>query len=378
MKHALIVAVLLLGLPSVVAGPARPGTPPKAGGKVTVENVVSLPKDLRMPARLSPDGKQVLCTKREKDRKLAYYLVSLDGKTQTKLYQTAITWDDLLGMAFGQGMWSPDGKRVAVMTADDDRGRNPRMAVYDLEAKQATLLPCDRQSTLGAVFVSNDAVCYMDSTDLKDERRIAGSLRRYDVRTKKAETLAEYDPGMVACLTASPDRSRLGGLIIRPKGPDKREPAFRVWAFELATKKTVQSQAIHTDDYAGDTIVIFWGADGKALYLNGDLDPDARAKRGKREFSILRFEPFAEAGARLTALQEGRSMLTMGAFGPGKLSVTDRKERRKGAKGGVLDVKTDTVRELNPALLLLDRRGDAGLFIRLLTEDLATAKLGWQ
>ena len=125
-------------------------------------------------------------------------------------------------------------------------------------------------------------------------------------------------------------------------------------------------------------IVIFWGSDGEALYLNGDLDPDARAKRGKREFSILRFEPFAEAGARLTALQAGRSMLTMGAFGPGKLSVTDRKERRKGAKGGVLDGKTDTVRELNPALLLLDRRGDAGLFIRLLTEDLATAKLVWQ
>ncbi len=374
MKHALIVAVLLLGLPSVVAGPARPGTPPKTTGKVSVENVVVLPKGLRGPARLTPDGKQVLCIKREENRTYSYYLVGLDGKKETMLFQTAMTWDDMLGFAFGHGIWSPDGKRVAVMTADDDKGRNPRMAVYDIAAEKEELLPTRHGGALGAVFATNDVVYYADCAPIK-EQNFRCTIRKHNLKNEKSEDVADYPNAVVVCLTLSPGRSRLGGILARSRDGNGDEPEFRLWAHDLDAGTTVESPPVKIDDYAGDAVWAFWDPNGQALYANGKLDPKAK---GKDDFSILRFAPFSKADKKLTVLQKGKSMLTTGAFGPGKLTVTDRKERRRGAKGGVLNVKTDTVRELPQAVLLLDRRGRTGLFLDLLTERLATGRLVWK
>jgi dipeptidyl aminopeptidase/acylaminoacyl peptidase len=379
MKHVLIRAALPFALLSVVAGlapaaaPAKaPGEPPKTTGKVTIEDLTDLPKGSRMPARLSPDGTQVLYISRDPgQRQYTYYLFDPATKKRTTFYQSKLKDDGMLAFTFGRGMWSPNGEKVTVMTADDPKGRNPRMVIYDVAGKKETLLPTQHTSVLGAVFATDDTIYFADCGSLKREESRC-TIRKYDVKTNKSSDVADYPSAVVVCLTLSPDRSRLGGVLVRRRGPDRGAPEVRLWAHDIDTNKTVESAAIKIEGYLSDVVWAFWDADGRALYVNGKLDPKAK---GKENFSILRFAPFAIAGAKLSVLQQRKTMLTTGAFAPGKLSVTDRQERRRGAKVGVLDIRTDTVRELDQPGMLLDRRGRTGLFLNVVTEKLAIGRI---
>lgn len=371
MKRSLVLLSAALLLSAAPAGAARPPMPPRAVIQVDIRNPIEL--GIRgIVAKLSPDGKRILCVRRGGPAKYAYHIISVDGKKTTKVFDSTIGWDDMFMGCFGHGVWSPDGKCFAALTSHDGRphrrGGEARVLIYDIARKKETRLPCELGATMGAVFDSKGSVCYVDM--LPPKRRVFRCiLKRYNPRTGVAAAIQSYDDAIVFGLTMSPDRSRVGGFIARLGDPGERGPDIRLWAYDIASKADSEGKSMGFHDYFGGAPRAFWGADGKCLYANAAVGFDKQ-----RPFSIVRFRPFPAAKRKTTLLQQGKSMLTACAFAPGKLSVADD-SRNKESKAYVLDLVTDRKTPTLLPLLLIDRRGSVGLFTHTRTRKLHVATI---
>ena len=248
MKHS-VIAVFLLALLSACVAVANGQTEkPWGTGKVTIEKVVDLGVDAG-PARLSPDGSRVLFVERGENRTYSYCTIGADGKNKAKVFACAWKKGYPFTLVFGSGIWSPDGKQFIALTADEQEGEKPRMAICDAATGRETLLPVQKDTSLGALFGNDGAVYYVDH--VPPEKEDYRCLRRYDPKTEKAEDVWKCADGIILRITMSPDRSRIGTVIVRPKpGGKGGEPQMRLWAYDLASKKTDEI----TDEWLTATI----------------------------------------------------------------------------------------------------------------------------
>lgn len=367
--------MMALGLAAVVsaalAGPAGRDKQPKGTGRIELSGRVDLDIKPVGPARLSPDGRHALFVQRREAQDYTYHVLDLDSKKATKVFDSTIGWDDMFTVALGRGVWSPDGTAFAALTSHNGqpmrKGGAARMVLADLDKKKQTVLPCQRTLTIGAVFDRKGNLYYVDMTD-PDKEAFRCALRKYDPRTQKVRDVATLDDAAVIGLTMPPDRSRIGAILVRKA--EERRPEMRLWAYDLATARSAQSEPAHFDDYAFDGApCLCWDADASALYANGSKQNDR-----KKEFSILQFRPFPPGQTKLTVLQQKKKMVALDAFAPGRLSVAAW-ARTKAPEAFVLDVRTDRTTPCNLPLLLVHRVGRLGLFIDPSRRALCTARI---
>ena len=223
----------------------------------------------------------------------------------------------------------------------------------------------------------------------------------------------------MACLAMSPDRARLGGVAVSTQ-EGREGPVMQFWCYEPSRDRDASSDAVRLDDYCfGGMPWVFWSADGRCLYANGDLGGTQ-----KEPFPILKYEPFprletateeelksirvwigqlgdkdwkvrdsameslkkagrkareplakagessdAEVASRAKSLLAGleavqlirkdASLLAACELAPGMLGVVNRQRN----KAFWLNVETDNTVEYSPSLLLVDRKGFVGLFM---------------
>lgn len=371
MKRSLVLLSVTLLLSTAPVAAARRPMLPRAVIQVDIRNPIEL--GIRgILAKLSPDGKRILCVQLGEPRKYAYHILSVDGKKTTKVFDSTIGWGDPFVLCLRHGVWSPDGKRFAALTSHDGRpyqkGGKHQMLIFDIARKKQTPLPCELGETMSAVFDAKGSVYYVDMLPIKHEV-FRGMLKKYNPETGVVSTVRDYGNAAVCGLTMSPDRSRIGGFIIRSLGPRARRPEIRLWAHDIASKADSEGKSMGFHDYFGGAPHAFWGAGGTALYANAAAGFDKQ-----RPFSIVRFEPFPAAKRKTTLLQQGKSMLTACAFAPGKLSVADD-SRGKESKAYVLDLATGRKTPALLPLLLIDRRGSVGLFMHTRTRKLHVATI---
>ncbi len=227
-----------------------------------------------------------------------------------------------------------------------------------------------------------------------------------------------------------------GVLMTKPADGDRGRPGVKLWACDLASGKAQATGPLRLDDYFYDGgPELFWSLDGRYVYTNGNpggrdvgknpfsllrFEPfrktvKANAKEteayktlvaqmgsddfatrekatkqlraaGQKTLPVLReaakskdveIRSRAEAlvavlAGNVEVLAAGKSLVVMGEFAPGKLSVADLKAK----KCYVLDAATGAKTECEDPLLLVDRSGSTGLFVHLKTRKLHVAKLG--
>jgi hypothetical protein len=328
-----------------------------ADEEVTITQTAGLDIRLGKLARLTPDGRHVLFLKRKQDKTHAYWLVGADGKGERKLFDSAIQWDDLFTCCFGRGIFSPNGKRLAALTTDSGKGirdgGRPAVVICDRDGK-ATPVPCAHGATWSAVFADDDTVYYVDSTPPKS-RKPRSELKRMSLKTRAVTTVAKFDDALLAALTLSADRRRIAAVHVADERP-------RIWAMDLASSVQRKSPVVGLNDYFFDGGPwLFWSADGTSLLANASANPEK-----KRPFSIVQYRPRLKAGAKagkdeLRVLQKDKSLVTLCELAPGRLSAASERPRAS----FVVDVEADAATPMAPPLLLVDRRGEVGLFADL-------------
>ena len=290
-------------------------SPAQGGDRVSIEKKVLLNVPARYPAKLLPNGRSVLFVNREADGSFAYCTVGADGKGEKKIFTSAIETDDMFAACFGNGVISPDGKMFLAVTTHNGKplkqGGIPAIVAVDMLGKTISL-PSELGWTISGVFGNEGVIYYVDVTPLQSPQAVS-LLKKFDVQSQKVEAVCNRRMCVLAGLTLSPDRARLGMAMIvgmkpaprqaadgpRPK-PEDQQPAStsrpksaagwgaamcRLWIYDLSSKQEATSPAVRLDAYFYDGPPwIFWSADGKALCAN------AGTQAAKEPFSIARFE----------------------------------------------------------------------------------------
>lgn len=376
-RKAIAVGFLcLFFLPVVVfAAPRNPG-PAAPAGKVELADPVELPIEIdgQHAVAMSPDGMKVLFVERKDKEKFAYQTVDIDGKNKRGIFESGMEQDDGFALCMGHGVWSPDGKQFAALTAEGGR-EDFRMLLCDVETGKTTELPRNLDVTIGAVFGADGTVYYVDCTNPEKNKAWNSVLKKYDPQTGKAAEAVRIDGGILVGIAFSPQRHRLGGIVARQKAGERDDPTFHFWALDLRSGKTAESGGVHIDDNFFRSGLVRWDADGNALIANTAEDEDPETK-----FSITRFEPFPGSdGEPVTKLlQEKQAVFVGAAFAPGKFSVAPKKQdgdEDNAVRAFVLDTRTDKSVECNLPLFLIDRQGGVGVFWDLRTNKLCSARI---
>jgi hypothetical protein len=140
----------------------------------------------------------------------------------------------------------------------------------------------------------------------------------------------------------------------------------------LSSSAQEKSPPVRLDDYFYDGGPwLFWSSDGQCVFTNA-----ATEGRRKSPFSIVQYRPSAKAREvpdehKVRVLQKGRSLVTLCELAPGLLSAASLED----GKAFTVDAEADKATPMAQPLLLLDRRGEVGLFADLGTRKLCTAKI---
>jgi hypothetical protein len=231
------------------------------------------------PVAFSPDGKKLLTLSRGRKDGLTYWIADANGENSRLLFVTPVDWNDAITGSFGSSVFSPDGKKVAVLTTKDGK-------LFRKEKDRLRAAYCDLEGQVTKVEAEGDAVscafagerlAFLDGDASGSTIHPGYKLKIWD--GKAASTLHE-GPEVATSLVASPDGSRLAFLCGFPPG---RETLIRV--VELKSGKLIDSEKFPTRRVSFDgPPLIHWDHDGKGLFHHQVHDQD-----GKRKCSLAWF-----------------------------------------------------------------------------------------
>lgn len=207
---------------------------------------IALPQEIYAQARLSPDGHRVALVTASKDGTEAeIWIGDLDRGTMTRVtHDVAGDWNPL---------WSPDG---STLFFDSDRNGPPDIYRVPAHGGDPEELVADPRAVLRpwAFTPEGEGVLFTERfVGPGEQERPVASVRRLDLVTGETETLFT-SPALTLSLDLSPDGRRLAYL------------SNETGRFEVYVRTYPELDQTRRVSTGGDKMAPRWSADGSRLY----------------------------------------------------------------------------------------------------------------